>query len=101
MAGDGFTGGWFRIRLESTTGYVVTLEFRIRRDTVELWCLNHCQAIMDRDLFRLWLMENPGPYVVDDVMWILKPNQPVWLLIRDSGWWSVPADDIGDLVTRV
>jgi hypothetical protein len=94
-------GGRYLITLPSTTGRNVCAEFRIRRDTVEVWYQDRCQAVMDRDLFRIWLERNPGPYVVDDVMWTLTPGQPVALVIRDSGCWLIPPDLIAGLRARV
>ena len=100
MAGQSL-GGQYRIKLRSTTGREVTAEFRIRRDTVEVWCQDRCMAIMDRDVFRIWLERNPGPYVVDDVMWTQVPGEPVALVIRNSGCWLIPAALMSGLRARV
>ena len=100
MAGQNL-GGQYVIELLSTTGRLVRAEFRIRRDTVEVWYQDRCKAIMDRGLFRMWLTDNPGLYVVDDVMWTLKPGQPVALVINDSGCWLIPAELMAGLRAQV
>lgn len=99
MAGQ--DGGQYVIELRSTTGWQVSAEFRIRRDTIEVWYRDRCQAVMDRDLFRVWLERNPGPYVVDDVMWTLTKGEPVALVIRDSGCWLIPPELMAGLQARV
>jgi hypothetical protein len=100
MAGQG-PGQHYRIELPSTTGRLLTAEFRIRRDTVEVWYQDRCQAVLDRDIFRVWLERNPGPYAVDDVMWTLKPGEPVSLMIRNSGCWLIPTRLMSGLRARV
>jgi hypothetical protein len=100
MAGQGL-GGQYLIKLRSTTGREVTAEFRIRRDTVEVWYQDRCKAVLDRDSFRIWLERNPGPYAVDDVMWACAPDEPVVLMIRDSGCWLIPASVMAGLRARV
>jgi hypothetical protein len=100
MAGQDI-GGRYVIKLMSTTGRHVSAEFRIRLDTVEVWYRDRCQAVMDRDLFRVWLERNPGPYVIDDVMWTQAPGEPVALMIRDSGCWLIPASLMSGLRARV
>ena len=100
MAGQDL-GGRYLIQLLSTTGRNVTAEFRIRRDTVEVWYQDRCQAVMDRDLFRIWLERNPGPYAVDDILWTHAPGEPVVLVIRNSGCWLIPASVMSGLRARV
>ena len=100
MAGQDL-GGRYVIKLPSTTGRLVCAEFRIRLDTVEVWYSDRCQAVLDRDLFRYWLDTNPGPYMVDDVMWKQTQGQPVALIIRDSGCWLIPSPLMAGLRARV
>jgi hypothetical protein len=100
MAGQDL-GGQYVIELRSTTGRLVQAEFRIRRDTVEVWYQDRCKAIMDRGLFRMWLWDNPGPYAVDDVIWTLTKGQPVALVINDSGCWLIPSHLMAGLMARV
>jgi hypothetical protein len=90
MAGHGI-GGRYVIELPSTTGRMVSLEFRVRLDSVEAWYQERCQAVMDRDLFRYWLDENPTAYVVDDLMWTRDDADEVILVIPGLGCWLIPA----------
>ncbi len=101
MAGDGFSPGWYEIEVLNQTGYPMTVEFRIRRETVEVWFQDRCQAILDRDLFRIWLDRNPAPYVVDDVMWTMANAETVGLIIRDSGCLLIPVELMAGLHERV
>ena len=89
------------IRLLSTTGYLVEVEFSIRRDTIEVWYQDRCQAVMDRDLFRIWLERHPGPYAVDDVMWTSTEHDGVALLLRNSGCWLIPDHLMAGLHERI
>jgi hypothetical protein len=100
MAGQDI-GGRYVIQLPSATGRNVATEFRIRRDTVEIWYQDRCKAVMDRDIFRIWLERNPGPYAVDDVIWTLTKGEPVALVIQGSGCWLIPQHLIDGLHARV
>jgi len=99
MAGQ--DGGRYEIQLLSATGRDVCAEFRIRRDTVEVWYQDRCQAVMDRDLFRAWLGGNLGPYVVDDVMWTSTEGESSALVIRDCGCWLIPPHLMAGLRAQV
>jgi hypothetical protein len=100
MAGQDI-GGRHVIKLRSASRGLVDAEFRIRRDTVELWYQDRCQAVMDRAIFRIWLERSPGPYAVDDVMWTLTEVETVLLVIRNCGCWVIPEHMMDGLRARV
>jgi hypothetical protein len=101
MAGDGFSPGWYGIEVMSQAGPPVSVEFRIRRDSVEVWFQDRCQAVLDRDLFGNWLQQDLGPYAVDDVLWMLTEDNHVALIIRDCGGWHLPLPLLTGLRERV
>jgi hypothetical protein len=100
MAGqDG--GDEYVIQLMTTTGWPLCVLLIIRRKTIEVWHKDRCHAVMDRDLFRIWLERNPGPYCVRDVIWTVNKGEPVVLLIQGSGCWLIPSELIAGLQARV
>ena len=94
-------GGRYVIELWSAAGRWVALECRVRLDLVELWFEDRCRAVMDRDRFREWMDDNPGPYVVDDVMWTAQDDAQAVLVIRDFGSWLIGADLLAELRDRL
>ncbi len=99
MAGQ--SAGHYVIEVMSGTGRHVSIEFRIRRETVELWHRGTCQAVMDRDVFRGWLGTRRATIVVDDVMWTPLDGHQVALVIRAVGWWTITPDFIDALHERL
>lgn len=100
MAGQGSRARYV-IELPDTTGRGVEVVFMLRRDTVEAWYQDRCQAVMDRESFRYWLTHRSGPYVIDDVMWVVSETGEVALVLRYSGWWVVPPRILTGLSDRV
>ena len=71
------------------SGRASEIEFKFRRDSVEILHHEHCCAVLDRDLLRQWLMRPWGPLVVDEIrigggagaaMTLSLPGVPAWTL---------------------
>jgi hypothetical protein len=77
-----------------------TVEIVIRTDHVSLWFGNRTLAVMDRDLFRSWLV-NPGePFGIDDVTWSMDDDGTL-LTIDDSETYAIPNPLVEHLVQVV
>jgi hypothetical protein len=60
-------GGRVTVEVVACDGRAACLEFRFRLETVEIWRLAHCCAVLDRDVLRVWLAAPGAPLVGDEV----------------------------------
>jgi hypothetical protein len=79
---------------------VGTVEIVVRVDILTLWYGNRTLAVMDRDLFREWLIHPTAPFAVDDVIWFAQ-DELTGLTIDGSISYPVPGSIIDYLVARI
>ena len=66
------TANQIAIEVLDGAGRAVSVEFSIRRDSVEAWTAGRCSAVFDRWLLRAWLSAPAGLYGFDGVQRVLK-----------------------------
>jgi hypothetical protein len=79
---------------------VGTVEIVVRTDIVTLWYGNRTLAVMDRDLFREWLIHPEMPLEVDDVIWFMQ-DVLTCLTIDNSISYAVPGSIVDYLVAII
>jgi len=77
-----------------------TVEIVIRIDHLSLWFGNRTLAVMDRDLFREWLVDPAEPFGIDDVTWSMDEVGTL-LTIDDSATYAIPNPVVQHLVQVV
>ena len=58
----------------SDAGPAAPVEFRLRRETVEVWQRERQCAVVDRDLLRGWVHDPTTSAQVDDVVFVADPH---------------------------
>ena len=87
--------------LQNGRGWRVgTVEIVVRIDLLTLWYGNRTLAVMDRDLFREWLIHPAEPLTIDDVIWFAQ-DELIGLTIDGSLSYAVPASIIDYLVAMI
>jgi hypothetical protein len=62
--------GWIDFGLRNERGWRVgTAEVSVRMDSVSLWWANRTLAVMDREAFGGWLVNDEPLFAIDDVVW--------------------------------
>jgi hypothetical protein len=99
-------GERYVVELESLSHRVAAIEFRIRRDHVEILYGGTCYGMPDRERLRAWLSEPVGPESdlhVDDVSFML--DHPFCdgpsLVLTDTAVWPLQADVLAGLRERL
>jgi hypothetical protein len=77
-----------------------TIEIVVRIDHVSLWFGNRTLAVMDRDMFREWLMDHEEPFGIDDVTWSMDDDGTL-LTIDESATYAIPNPVVQHLVQVV
>jgi hypothetical protein len=77
-----------------------TVEIVIRIDHLSLWFGNRTLAVMDRDLFREWLIDPAEPFGIDDVTWSMDEVGTL-LTIDDAATYAIPNPVVQHLVQVV
>jgi hypothetical protein len=77
-----------------------TVEIVIRTDHLSLWFGNRTLAVMDRDLFREWLVDPGEPFGIDDVTWSMDDDGTL-LTIDESETYAIPNPLVQHLVQVV
>ena len=77
-----------------------TVEIVIRIDHLSLWFGNRTLAVMDRDLFREWLIDPADPFGIDDVTWSMDEVGTL-LTIDDAATYAIPNPVVQHLVQVV
>ena len=71
--------------LPDISGSPVTVQLRIRRETVEVWCRDRPVAILDRDQLAAWLAHPDGALICDEMSWMWSHMASVvCIYIRDA-----------------
>ena len=71
--------------LPDISGSPVTVQLRIRRETVEVWCRDRLVAILDRDQLAAWLGDPDGALICDEMSWMWSHMASVvCIYIRDA-----------------
>jgi hypothetical protein len=82
-------------------GRAVSVEFSIRRDTVEAWTAGRCSAVFDRWLLRAWLSAPAGLYGFDDVTWARSGTGVALTIEHAFPWWILAPRDLDRLREHV
>lgn len=82
-------------------GRAVSVEFCIRRDTVEAWTAGRCSAVFDRWLLRAWLCAPAGLYGFDDVTWARSGTGVALTVEHAFPWWILAPRDLDRLREQV
>jgi hypothetical protein len=77
-----------------------TVEVVVRIDHLSLWYGNRTLAVMDRDLFRQWLIDPVKPFQIDDVMWSID-EEATHLTIDESVSYAIPPAIVEYLIAVV
>lgn len=59
------------VEVVTASGRAAAVEFRVRRDWVELWHWEHCCAVLDREALHTWLARPGAALVVDEAAFTL------------------------------
>jgi hypothetical protein len=93
--------GRMEFDLSDAQGYRIgTVEIVIRIDHLSLWLGNRTLAVMDRDLFREWLIDPEEPFGIDDVTWSMD-DVGTLLTIDESATYAIPNPVVQHLVQVV
>jgi hypothetical protein len=93
--------GRMEFDLSNDHGFPVgTVEVVVRIDHLSLWYGNRTLAVMDRDLFRRWLIDPETPFQIDDVMWSVE-EEATHLTIDDSVSYAIPQAIVEYLIAVV
>jgi hypothetical protein len=82
-------------------GRAVSVEFSIRRDSVEAWTAGRCSAVFDRWLLRAWLSAPAGLYGFDDVTWARSGTGVALTVEHAFPWWVLAPSDLQRLREQV
>jgi hypothetical protein len=93
------------VELLTASGCNVRIEFRIRRDTVELWHHEHLAAAFDRAVLSAWLHDPADDLVVDEarlhVDWQVDVFGRVAVTLSDVDAWTISPAELDLLYRRV
>jgi hypothetical protein len=79
---------------------VAVVEVVVRIESVTLWCGNRTLAVMDRDLFREWLIHPRQGFEIDDVTWSAQ-NSDTCISIDGSIPYVVPQGTVQHLTAVI
>ncbi len=88
-------------KVTGVSGYPNEVEFKLRRDTVEVWHAEHCCAALACDLLRDWLAYPWGPLVVDEARFASSSDKAVTLSLPGVEEWTVDCGFLAQLRERV
>lgn len=94
------SGGHYSFPALDSAGREITVEFGIRRDTVDVRCAGRCRAVVDREYLRSWLALPTQDWEVDEVTWT-APAGDVHLAIAATGSWRLMPHVVGSLQDRI
>jgi hypothetical protein len=87
--------------LQNSRGWrVATVEIIARIESVTVWCGSRTLAVMDRELFREWLIHPRRAFEIDDVTWSVE-DTCTCITIDGSLSHVVPPDTVRDLVAVI
>jgi hypothetical protein len=93
------------IEVVTTSGQKVTVEFRIRSDTVEVWHHRQRIGVFRRETLRGWLAEPWRPLVVGEVVFSLDRmvdcRGRVALSLPDVMAWTLAPNALDALIRRI
>jgi hypothetical protein len=79
---------------------VAIVEVVVRIESVTVWCGSRTLAVMDRELFREWLVHPRRVLEIDDVSWSVQESCTC-ITIDGSAAHVVPAETVRDLVAVI
>jgi hypothetical protein len=79
---------------------VAAVEVITRIESVTVWSGSRTLAVMDRELFREWLIHPRQPLEVDDVTWSVQGSD-MCITMDGSASYVVPADTVRQLVAVI
>jgi hypothetical protein len=83
------------------SGRASEVAFKFRRDGVEVWRLEHCCAVVDRDVLRTWLIHPAEQLVVDEVRFMAHAGERVAVSLPGVAVWVIDAGVLATLRRRV
>jgi hypothetical protein len=96
-----------RLWLEVVTisGRAAAVEFKLRMETVEVWCANHCLAILDRAELRRWLTDPVSELVVDELTFTpmrgLEHHDAIAITLPEVQAWPLSPVELVNLRKRL
>ena len=96
-----------RLWLEVVTsaGKAAAVEFRLRMEVVEVWCVNRCRGVLDRARLAAWLAEPGSELAVDDVALTstvdLEQRLSISITLPDVQRWTLSPVEFVNLRERV
>lgn len=92
------------VEVVTTSSRALSVEFRVRMDTVEVWSWEHCGAIFDRERLRMWLAA-PFRWVAEgEVVLNVDPRSNgdrIALNLPDVAAWTLSPKEFATLRERV
>jgi hypothetical protein len=84
-------------------GRADVVEFKIRRECVEVWTREHCCGVLDRVVLRAWLAapELSEALAVDEVICTMNESGRPSLDLPDIGLWPLAPHVLAGLRDRV
>jgi hypothetical protein len=109
---NGPSGDWpdeiderYGVEVVTGSGAPATVDFRMRAETVEIWFMGRCRAVLNRHVLRCWLAEPQTPLVVDEVAFSLErmvdATGRVALSLSGLLVWSLAPEALAGLRCRV
>jgi hypothetical protein len=92
----------YRMEVITISGRAAEVEFRIRRESVEIWSREHCCAVLDRQMLRAWLAApEASALVVDEVTFATDASGRAALDLPHVGLWPLAPHVLAGLRDRV
>ena len=85
------------IGVVDNVGQPGTVEVVVRRDTVDWWAYDRCQAVFDGDLLQAWLADPKGFCEVDSVALVRTPHGYFMSIDTTVPWTVLTVDDLNQL----
>jgi hypothetical protein len=82
------------IEVLNGAGRAVSVDFAIRRDTVEVWTGGRCSAVFDRSHLREWLESPSGFHGLDDLTWARTASGVALTITHVFPWWELAPRDL-------
>jgi hypothetical protein len=79
------------MQLVPVEGEAIPAQWRLRRDTVEVWVGSRLAAVLDRDVLAAWLLSPSAEMIVDDIILSTDVYRRLTLTVPGTSWLLPPA----------